>query len=372
MKRKASDTSDKLQKKSINQTKPSAIDDAVANEHRAFLLTAAGATKEEIEAPVTKTRKSTAKFPASSEVSETHTNESGQPSTAPTTPSELQPGLETPQSKTKKRKVTAPASSEYESPLQSSATPSPKQSVKKQSVLSKKRKVAGAPAESPPSAHDSGIVVDNVIKGTDEPLLPPKRIRRSTAKAIRSTTKLNVKEANVKVFKAPLSFIAAAKVQRSLEHLATRSKNNSALSRDPDKASIVTLPKRTLLGALHRICVDYEVGSPEDIHLAELEDMVVERFAAPLLQRPDQLWIKLDLAIQPTEGLLHEASAKVAGYGLQGINLLEMELEMMSKEAKAREGLWTLLEHAVVSAPHNLQASFDSRYEAVRFRGRVA
>ncbi|KAK4547987.1 hypothetical protein LTR36_010707 [Oleoguttula mirabilis] len=142
----------------------------------------------------------------------------------------------------------------------------------------------------------------------------------------------------------------AAKVRLIQEFVNTISETATTLQRDPLDSSLISVPEITLVGALMRMRVDYDVGDPYEAQLSDADSIILTRFTAPVQQTPHQRWVTIDASKRiPLEDSVLE---HVAGHGIDTHSLLEIELEMLGRSQQAPPP-------ERVSAPINLQAFYD-------------
>ncbi|KAI6898173.1 hypothetical protein KC318_g9303 [Hortaea werneckii] len=157
----------------------------------------------------------------------------------------------------------------------------------------------------------------------------PKESHKPNGTAIESTTKTKMPPPN------QLSYIVRCKIRRVQDFAGTTSRTSPTRSSDNDK--IIHIPERNLLGTLMRLYVDYELGAAETASLDQVEEAIIERFTAPVGQQQRKTkynWVKFDTSVPTT--LEKQIQVKVAGYGLERVNLIEMEMEMMNCELLQR------------------------------------
>ncbi|KAI6808318.1 hypothetical protein KC340_g17112 [Hortaea werneckii] len=157
----------------------------------------------------------------------------------------------------------------------------------------------------------------------------PKESQKAQKMAVESTAKIKMPPPN------QLSYIVRCKIRRVQDFAGTTSR--TSLTRSSDNEKIIHIPERNLLGTLMRLYVDYELGAAETASLDQVEEAIIERFTAPLGQQQRETrynWVKFDTNV--TTALEKEIQAKVAGYGLERVNLIEMEMEMMNCELLER------------------------------------
>ncbi|KAI7216117.1 hypothetical protein KC333_g5044 [Hortaea werneckii] len=157
----------------------------------------------------------------------------------------------------------------------------------------------------------------------------PKESQKANRIAVESTTKTKMPPRN------QLSYIVRCKIRRVQDFADNTSR--TSLTRSSDNEKIIHIPERNLLGTLMRLYVDYELGAAETASLDEVEEAIIERFTAPVGQQQREMrynWVKFDTNV-PT-ALENGLQAKVAGYGLERVNLIEMEMEMMNCELLER------------------------------------
>ncbi|KAI6858775.1 hypothetical protein KC338_g7576 [Hortaea werneckii] len=177
----------------------------------------------------------------------------------------------------------------------------------------------------------------------------PKETQKASKTAVESTTKTNMPSRN------QLSYIVRSKIRRVQDFAANTS--HTTLARSSDNEKIIHIPERNLLGTLMRLYVDYELGAAETASLDQVEAAITERFKAPVGQQQRETrynWVKFDTTVQSP--LEKEIQAKVAGYGLERVNLIETEMEMMNSELLER-AKWVDAQGFSFSAPFTAAAA---------------
>ncbi|GAB1726191.1 hypothetical protein NU195Hw_g5278t1 [Hortaea werneckii] len=177
----------------------------------------------------------------------------------------------------------------------------------------------------------------------------PKETQKANRTTVDSTTKTNMPSRN------QLSYIVRCKIRR-IQDLAANT-SHTTLTRSSDNADIIHIPERNLLGTLMRLYVDYELGAVETANLDQVEAAITERFTAPVGQQQRETrynWVKFNTNVQTP--LEKEIQAKVAGYGLERVNLIEMEMEMMNSELLER-AKWVDAQGFSFSAPFTAAAA---------------
>ncbi|GAB1739459.1 hypothetical protein NU219Hw_g4416t1 [Hortaea werneckii] len=157
----------------------------------------------------------------------------------------------------------------------------------------------------------------------------PKGSQKANTTAAESTAKTGMSPSN------QLSYIVRCKVRRVQDFADTTTR--TSLTRSSDNENIIHIPERNLLGTLMRLYVDYELGAAETASLDQVGEAITERFTAPVGQQQRETkynWVKFDTNVPTT--LEKEIQAKVAGYGLERVNLIEAEMEMMNCELLER------------------------------------
>ncbi|KAK0943280.1 hypothetical protein LTR29_005264 [Friedmanniomyces endolithicus] len=333
---------------------------AELKEYREYLLANAGATVEDTMIPSAKKRKITSKKVAAAKEEVADLDESAAKpaeSRLPGTPRNVAASKKKPKAATRKASITLPTPELSDSPeglksneskLEGDLTDVSPPQAKKSKAAPKKRKT-----EAPLKSEDDVEDVENTP--------PKKRIRISskrTSPASSETTPPAVdlpRQPRTAQLSAPLS----AKVRRVHAFIAGVSEKDSTLTRDPTNPSLVSIPELELTGALMRMRADYELGDPSEAHIADIEPCITNRYTAPVLQTPDQAWITLDISTEPTD-FEREIYEKVAGRGLEDVNLLEIELEMHSRRMVAKVGGQQVgIPSSVPSAPEELRGHWE-------------
>ncbi|KAI7159602.1 hypothetical protein KC349_g4026 [Hortaea werneckii] len=157
----------------------------------------------------------------------------------------------------------------------------------------------------------------------------PKESQKANRIAVESTAKSKMPPTNL------LSYNVRCKIRR-VQDFADNTLRTS-LARSSDNEKVIHIPERNLLGTLMRLYVDYELGAAETASLDQVEEAITERFTAPVGQQQLETkynWVKFDANVQTS--LEKKIQAKVAGCGLERVNLIEMEMEMMNFELLER------------------------------------
>ncbi|KAI7169989.1 hypothetical protein KC316_g11447 [Hortaea werneckii] len=157
----------------------------------------------------------------------------------------------------------------------------------------------------------------------------PKESQKASIIAVESTAKTRMPPAN------QLSYIVRCKIRRVQDFADNTSR--TSLTHSSDNEKIIHIPERNLLGTLMRLYVDYELGAAEAASVDQVEEAITERFTAPVGQQQRETrcnWVKFDTNVQTS--LEKKIQAKVTGYGLERVNLIEMEMEMMNCELLER------------------------------------
>ncbi|KAK0347136.1 hypothetical protein LTR91_023263 [Friedmanniomyces endolithicus] len=329
-------------------------------EYREYLLANAGATIEDTMIPSAKKRKITSKKVAAVEEEVADLDESAAKpveSRLPGTPRNVAASKKKPKAATSKASITLPTPEFSDSPeglksneskLESDLTDVSPPQAKKSKAAAKKRK-ADAPLKSEDDVED--------VEGAP----PKKRIRISSKRTSPASNKTTPPAETLPPppRTAQLSAPLSAKVRLVQGFIAEVDEKDSNLTRDPTNPSLISIPELELTGALMRMRADYELGDPSEAHIADIELCITNRYSAPVLQTPDQAWITIDASTEPTE-FEREIYEKVAGHGLEDMNLLEIELEMHSRRMVARVGGRQLgIPSSVPSAPEELRGHWE-------------
>lgn len=237
------------------------------------------------------------------------------------------------------------------------------------------------PAKKPATKKRKAAAVEDVVtssspdaKKRDEAAAPPnKKAKRVSTKskdtaASKASSKAKGKKRDDRSDDTPplpsaparkeLNFVVAAKVRRVQEFITTGGEGQRAdfLERDPENPHHISVPELTLVGALMRMRVDYEIGDPYMAQLSDADSVILKRFIAPVLQTPDQPWVTIDA--RKRTPLEETIQAKIAGHGLEGYSLLDIELELLCRAQQPDPP-------SKVSAPAELQAFYDQTYKKV-------
>lgn len=263
---------------------------------------------------------------------------------------ELAPPAKKPKAPSKKRKVTASedqTTATLPDGQEVSTTPAPEKPATK-----KRKTVTQGPAAVSPEGIDA----------EDEAWPPTKKPKRATPKPPRKGKGKANDEAAVNAAPPPpppppkeLNSILAAKVKRVQDFIDTFPENDTKLSRNPSNSHLISIPELTVLGTLLRMRADYEISDGYAVHLADIEESIVDGFTAPIRQNLDQPWVTID-ADKRTD-FEDGIQDKIGGHGLDDYNLLELELEMQARPAEPVEEM--------PSAPAELRAFYDATLRKV-------
>jgi len=224
--------------------------------------------------------------------------------------------------------------------------------AKKSKAAAKKRKT-----EAPLKGEDDVEGGVEAVDGTP----PKKRIRTASKRGSPASSETTPPAVSplLPPRTAQLSAALSAKVRSVHAFMAEVSETDSLLTRDPANPSLISIPELELIGALIRLRADYELGDPYESHIADIETCIVNRYSAPVLQTPGQAWITLDVSTEPSD-FEREIFEKVAGHGLEDVNLLEIELEMHSRRMLARlGGQQARISESVPSAPEEMRGHWE-------------
>ncbi|CAK4034681.1 Hypothetical predicted protein [Lecanosticta acicola] len=121
------------------------------------------------------------------------------------------------------------------------------------------------------------------------------------------------------------------KIDQITAFLSSSAAASSRLDRDSGNKHFVTIKESALLGALMALRADWEVSDPRQASLLDAEEVVVREFAAPVgTEQIPARFMVIDLSKRTTlESSIH---LKIENWGLDGIGLLEAELEMYAKQ----------------------------------------
>ncbi|KAK0327953.1 hypothetical protein LTS16_001796 [Friedmanniomyces endolithicus] len=336
---------------------------AERKEYREYLLANAGATIEDTMIPPAKKRKTTSKKVAAMKQEVADVDESAakpEESRGPGTPRNVAASKE-PKAATRKASITLPTPDVSDSPesrksneskLESDLTDVSPPQAKKSKAAAKKRKT-----EAPLKGEDDVEGGVAAVDGTP----PKKRIRTASKRGSPASSETTPPAVSplLPPRTAQLSAALSAKVRSVHAFMAEVSETDSLLTRDPANPSLISIPELELIGALIRLRADYELGDPYEAHIADIETCIVNRYSAPVLQTPDQAWITLDVSTEPSD-FEREIFEKVAGHGLEDVNLLEIELEMHSRRMLARlGGQQARISESVPSAPEEMRGHWE-------------
>ncbi|KAK4903196.1 hypothetical protein LTR27_000124 [Elasticomyces elasticus] len=335
----------KMTAKPVLSAEDQAAHDAKIKEHREYLLAGVGATIEDKMLPaVTRKRKIVAKKSAAKEEV---VDEEGAKTPDGQTPRNAATSTK-PKASTRKRKAsTLPTPKPSDSPEgvvsnpteQGSDVTPPKAEKAKPTPRKRKAEARATPDE----------IRENVP--------PKKRIRAGTTISSSSDkTGSPGKGVPPRPAPAPLTPILAAKVRQVHRYLADANGNVSSLVRDPITSTHISVPELELNAALMRLRADYGLGDSNEAHIADVECCILNQYLAPVLQMPSQSWIILDSSLR--SDFLRQVQDKIVGHELHDVNLLEIELEIQSQQARA-----SLAQHEptikMLSSPEDMQAFFD-------------
>jgi len=212
----------------------------------------------------------------------------------------------------------------------------------------KKRKAAAK------DTSNNGIPEDGDADGEASP--PTKKPKRAPPKTARKGNSKKQDEpvvhtAPTRPPAAQLDFVLAAKVRHVQEFIDTVADAEPALTRDDQNSALVSVPELNLTGALMRMCADYGMGGPSYVQVSDIDAAIVNRFTAPVGALPDQKWVTIDM--DKRTDLENKIQAKVHGHGLEGTNLIELELEMFAR-------VYNDSPPERLPAPTDMQRTFDA------------
>ncbi|SMQ45585.1 unnamed protein product [Zymoseptoria tritici ST99CH_3D7] len=124
--------------------------------------------------------------------------------------------------------------------------------------------------------------------------------------------------------------VVKAKVKAVGDFLDNTPVDQSVLRRSHENADHVVVTELAAIAALKTMVADYGISNPSWTSLVDIKDIVVDAFVEPLGQNPVVKFTTLDLSrTSAFEEAIHQ---KIAGWELDGINLLEAELEMNARQ----------------------------------------
>ncbi|TKA68241.1 hypothetical protein B0A55_10029 [Friedmanniomyces simplex] len=375
-KRKAS-TSTLASEKTAHADAPTPMDkaalEATLKEHREYLLANAGATAEDTMLPPAKKRKTTPKKAATVKQEVADVDEAAAAKTTESRPAGTPRNVATSKKqkaavKKPKASVTLPTPELSDSPGSHKSSESKLDSNLADSSLPKAQEAKATPTrkrklKAPVESED---VTEDAVEAS-----PPKKKRTHTTSKRASPKFSNATEPPAETQPHPppparLTPLLAAKLRRVHFFITNTPDTTTTLTRDPSNPALISLPELELTGALIRLRADYELGDRHEAHLADIESCIVARYSAPVLQLADQAWLTIDIATEPSE-FEREIQGKVAGHGLEGVNLLEVELEMQSQQVRETLGLQRegTPSASVPSAPEELRSFWERTWEGM-------
>lgn len=221
----------------------------------------------------------------------------------------------------KRRHVTAEIPAAESANSNSSAVPATAQDARCQAVSNNKRKTR--PQDSTDVENDSAT---------------PKKHNRASPQNAKNADALKVSRKSGKPNAQPnetvqppsalLTPTLNAKVRQIHRFLSTTPDTASCLHRHLSNRNLISIPSRTLHGALVRMRADYALGDTYSAQVEDVENSVVERFEREVRQTPEQEWVTIDIKILTSfERHIHD---QLSGHGLDKVKLLETELEMQA------------------------------------------
>ncbi|SMR41930.1 unnamed protein product [Zymoseptoria tritici ST99CH_1E4] len=127
--------------------------------------------------------------------------------------------------------------------------------------------------------------------------------------------------------------VVKAKVKAVGDFLDNTPVDQSVLRRSHENADHVVVTELAAIAALKTMVADYGISDPSWTSLVDIKDIVVDSFVEPLGQNPVVKFTTLDLSrTSAFEEAIHQ---KIAGWELDGINLLEAELEMNARQLES-------------------------------------
>ena len=134
---------------------------------------------------------------------------------------------------------------------------------------------------------------------------------------------------------ATLTPALISKINQVKTFLKAGNLEDSKLDRDPKNENIIYTPEEILVGALMRMRLRWEIGSEDQASVADTQEAIVAHYSAKhsrpaLAAVPVLNCVILDVSkVTNLESGIH---SKIFGHGLEGISLLEIELEMHWRE----------------------------------------
>ncbi|KJY00177.1 hypothetical protein TI39_contig340g00006 [Zymoseptoria brevis] len=130
-----------------------------------------------------------------------------------------------------------------------------------------------------------------------------------------------------------ISKVVKAKVMAVGDFLDNTPVDQSVLRRSDENADHVVVTELAAIAALKTMVADYGISDPSWTSLVDIKDIVVDDFVESLGQNPVVKFITLDLS--RTSAFEEAIRQKIAGWELDGINLLEAELEMYARQLES-------------------------------------
>lgn len=132
-----------------------------------------------------------------------------------------------------------------------------------------------------------------------------------------------------------------AKIKAVKQFVSTEmAHENSMLLRcDPESPRRVSLPFLDLVGVIQVLYFHYQLGPATDGQItADVEEVAAEYFKKPVCMYGDVDWVTVDLDVATK--LEQRIKEKIDGHGLEGVSLLEVEMELCARRNRARARLY--------------------------------
>lgn len=266
------------------------------------------------------------------------------------------------------QEAEAPAVSDESVPDQSCLTADnelPKPAAKKSQPKKRQSKKANtskdeSPADVSVSPKDSAIEADTPSSAEPRKAVAKTKKRSPSKKATAKTSNKKKKEAATDVvppptlLPAPINQQVANKVKQILTFIKVEDECESRLERDQDNRDLISVPYSSLISAIMRMQAQYEISQSLESCISDIQDVVVQYFKRNFGPTPDIDWVTFDAS--KTSTFEHTIQQKIAWHGLEDVNLLEIELEMFTKNILEKTGLFRDVDGARVDGERLLHA----------------
>ena len=213
----------------------------------------------------------------------------------------------------------------------------------------------GAESQAPPKKKAKANQTDRTdatqaADGNSE-ATPAKKVKKaptpkSTKKATRATPRKAATEASIKddedkktmppppLPPATVTQAVANKIKQVRQCADEMGKGEgSKLDRDPENKALVSVPQSSLLAALMRMRMHYEMAMQQDTSVPDVEEAIVKRYKKQMTE-VEVDYVTVDVA-KRTE-FENGIKEKIVRHGLEDVNLLEVELVMVEKDRLAQ------------------------------------